>query len=106
MHDDDIDHRLRDIAKCPPDYDRRAFEAGVWSRIDTGRAPLVRRLPDWQRIVPALGWRAAPAALALVVGALSGAVLVGPAPPDDLAVFRVESPYSLVTVVDPARGAT
>ncbi|MEP3073838.1 hypothetical protein [Maricaulis sp.] len=96
---DDMLDRLSGLPEPTPGP---AFNAAVWQRIDG--SPRDRR--KWfDDFVPALGWRAAPACLALVVGTVAGSMIVREHQGDALDVFDPESAYSIVVVVGTGAGA-
>ena len=97
---DPIDRQLEEMATTTPEIDERAFTASVWQRIH-------HRLKRWRGLMegvrsvsPGVAWRAAPAAMALVVGSLSGAALATDRDVDDLAVFTSHAPYSISALAD------
>jgi hypothetical protein len=97
---DPIDRQLEEMATTTPEIDERAFTASVWQRIHH-RPKRWRGLMEGVRSVsPGVAWRAAPAAMALVVGSLSGAALATDRDVDDLAVFTSHAPYSISALAD------
>jgi hypothetical protein len=98
MNDQELDNLLEAVTRSP-EIDQRAFRDGVWAKIDNQASWLERIQKALRPIMPAIGVRAAPAALALVVGGLSGAALAQPSPHDDLAVFDADSSYSIVAMI-------
>ena len=97
---DPIDRQFEEMATAAPEIDERAFAASVWQRIHH-RPKRWRGLMDELRSVsPGVAWRAAPAAMALVVGSVSGAALATDRDVDDLAVFTSHAPYSISALAD------
>lgn len=97
---DPIDRQFEKMAAATPEIDEGAFAASVWQRIH-------RRPKRWRGLVeglrsvsPGVAWRAAPAAIALVVGSVSGAALAADRDVDDLAVFTSHAPYSISALAD------
>ncbi len=96
MSDDKLDETLRSIGATSPHVDMADFQSNVWARLDgvergrTGRLALGR----------ALALRAAPAAVALLIGGVVGAGAIGHAEPDLLAVFDADSGWSISALVD------
>tara|TARA_R110002073_G_scaffold32830_4_gene99269 strand:- start:12753 stop:13073 length:321 start_codon:yes stop_codon:yes gene_type:complete len=100
MDDNELDRRLRELkgrATLPqPD----AFESSVWRKIRQSANWPERMMAIWHKLAPAIAWRAAPAALALVIGGISGAAMSTPQSHDELDVFRANSSYLLASKMD------
>ena len=96
---DDMLDRLSGLPEPTPGP---AFNAAVWQRIDGSPRDSRKWIDD---LVPVLGWRAAPACLALVVGTVAGSMIVREHQDDALDVFDPESAYSIVAVVGTETGA-
>jgi len=95
-----IDRQLEKMAAATPEFDERAFANSVWQRIHH-RPKRWRGLVEGLRSVsPGVAWRAAPAAMALVIGGVSGAALATDRDVDDLAVFTSHAPYSISALAD------
>jgi len=101
MKDQDLNKLLKAVMKSSKIPDERTFRDGVWAKIDCQLSWSDRVRESLGPILPVFAWRAAPAALALVVGGVSGAALAQAEPHDDLAVFDSQSSYSIVAVVAP-----
>ena len=101
-----IDRQLEKMAAATPEFDERAFANSVWQRIHH-RPKRWRGLVEGLRSVsPGVAWRAAPAAMALVVGSVSGAALAADRDVDDLAVFTSHAPYSISALADLPRAGS
>lgn len=100
MDDDDLDRLLRRLSDQSAPPPRDAFEAGVWTRIRQRAGGPARIMAGWGKLAPAIAWRAAPAALALVIGGISGAALTAPQSHDELDVFRANSAYLIASRLD------
>ncbi|MEE2565121.1 hypothetical protein [Hyphobacterium marinum] len=97
---DPIDRQFEKMAAARPEIDERAFAASVWQSIHH-RPQYWRALVEGLRSVsPGIAWRAAPAAMALVVGSVSGAALATNRGVDDFAVFTSHAPYSISALAD------
>ncbi|WP_339748677.1 hypothetical protein [uncultured Maricaulis sp.] len=101
MDDNDLDRLLRGLKDKPALEQTGAFEAGVWDRIRRNANGLQRLTASWSILAPAIAWRAAPAALALVIGGISGAAISAPHVHDELDVFRANSSYLIASKLDP-----
>jgi hypothetical protein len=95
MSDDSpLDEALDRIRNEPVDLDRAQFQKAVWARLEARTS----RLPAG--LARALAFRAAPAAIALVLGGVVGSTALSPDPePDVLAVFEADSAWSLTALV-------
>jgi len=103
---DPIDRQFEKMAAATSEIDERAFAASVWQRIHH-RPKRWRGLVEGLRSVsPGVAWRAAPAAMALVVGSVSGAALAADRDVDDLAVFTSHAPYSISALADLPRAGS
>lgn len=102
MNPEPLDDRLERLSRGPVPDPCPAFNAAVWQRIDGSREARRGWLAD---VVPALGWRAVPAGLALAVGMLAGTALVGERERGALDAFDPQSAYSLVALVGTGTGA-
>tara|TARA_R110002072_G_scaffold111934_4_gene240670 strand:+ start:354 stop:674 length:321 start_codon:yes stop_codon:yes gene_type:complete len=97
MDDKDLDRLLQALKNKDTLPEPGAFESGVWRKI--------RQIAPWQdrvmaglrKLAPPVAWRAAPAALALVIGGISGAAMAAPETHDELDVFRSSSPYMITS---------
>tara|TARA_R110002072_G_scaffold79633_3_gene183530 strand:+ start:231 stop:551 length:321 start_codon:yes stop_codon:yes gene_type:complete len=95
-----IDQPLADMAAIKPEIDDQAFSASVWQRIHN-RPNLWRVVAEgFQSVSPGVAWRAAPAALALIVGSVSGAAMAADRDVDPLDVFSSHAPYSISALAD------
>lgn len=95
-----IDQPLADMAAIKPEIDDQAFSAAVWQRINN-RPSLWRVVAKgFESVSPGVAWRAAPAAMALVVGSVSGAALATDRDVDALDVFTSHAPYSISALAD------
>lgn len=101
MDDNELDRLLRGLKDKSALAQPGAFEAGVWDRIRLSANGLQRLTASWSKLAPAIAWRAAPAALALVIGGISGAAITAPHAPDELDVFRANSSYLIASKFDP-----
>lgn len=96
MSDDKLDEILANTGGLTPGIDMADFQSRVWARLEgveqghSGRAGLGR----------ALAMRAAPAAVALLIGGVVGAGAIGHAEPDLLAVFDTDAGWSFSALVD------
>jgi len=93
MDDKDLDRlllTLRDKSALP---EPGAFESDVWRKIRQTVPWQERIMAGLRKLAPAVAWRAAPAALALVIGGISGAAMAAPETHDELDVFRSSSSY-------------
>lgn len=97
MDDDDLDQLLRGLKDKSVLPQPGEFESGVWCKIRRGSNWAERMTAALQTLGPAVAWRAAPAALALVIGGISGAALAAPHPHDVLDVFRADSSYLIAS---------
>lgn len=100
MNDRDLDIRLDEISRKSTRPVRRNFHEAVWARID--HEPLAR-LKTLGGLAPALSWRVAPAAFALVAGSLVGVSAVHAHDRDVLDAFDPSGPYALVSFMEGGR---
>lgn len=102
MKSPDIDDMLERLSRQPVPEPGRGFNTAVWRRIDRHD----RSRNAWlAALVPALGWRAVPACLALVVGSLAGTAMIRDRQPDALDAFDPQSAYSIIAVIGTGTGA-
>ncbi len=104
MDDDDLDRLLRGLKDKSALPHPGAFESGVWRRIRQTASWPERALAGLRTLAPPVAWRAAPAALALVIGGISGAAMAAPHPHDVLDVFRANSAYLIASKLDLLEG--
>lgn len=90
-----IDRCLDEMAAIKPDIDDRAFSAAVWQHIHNRTNPWRVFVEGFQAVSPGVAWRATPAALALIVGSVSGATMAADRDVDALDVFSSHAPYSV-----------
>ena len=102
MKDQELNKLLEAVMR-PPEIDQKAFRDAVWAKIDNRENWIVRVRKALRPILPAVALRSAPAALALVVGGLSGAAVAQATPHNDLAVFDADSSYSIVAMIAPSK---
>jgi len=89
-----LDEALDRIRNEPGDLDQAQFQKIVWARLDSR----VSLLPVG--LTQALAFRAAPAAIALVLGGIVGATALSHEPEADvLAVFEADPAWSLTSLV-------
>ncbi|GJL96547.1 MAG: hypothetical protein DHS20C06_03640 [Hyphobacterium sp.] len=103
---DPIDRQFEKMAATKPTIDQQAFSAGVWQRIHDRPKRWTAFVSSLRSVSPGVAWRAAPAALALVVGSVSGAALAADRDVDDLAVFTSHAPYSISALADLPRAGS
>lgn len=72
------------------------FQSRVWARLDGTE----HGQPGREALGRALAMRAAPAAVALLIGGVVGAGAIGHAEPDLLAVFDTDAGWSFSALVD------
>lgn len=96
MSDDRLDETLENMGGAPSPVDMADFQSRVWARLD-GAA---RGHPGREALGSALAMRAAPAAVALLIGGVVGAGAIGHAEPDLLAVFDADAGWSFTALVD------
>jgi hypothetical protein len=97
---DPVDRQLEKMAATTPEIDECAFAASVWQRIHHPPKRWRGLVEGLRSVSPGVAWRAAPAAMALVVGSVSGAALATDRDVDDLAVFTSHAPYSISALAD------
>ncbi len=102
MNSENPDDMLQRLTRVPAPEPGPTFNAVVWQRIARPGLSRQGRLDDLVRV---LGWRAAPACLALAVGTVAGSMLVREHRSDALDVFDPKSPYSIAAVVGGEAGA-
>ncbi|WP_420430710.1 hypothetical protein [Hyphobacterium sp.] len=95
-----IDRQFEEMAAATPKIDERAFAFSVWQRIHHRPKPWRSLVKGLRSVSPGVAWRAAPAAMALVAGSISGAALATDRDVDDLAVFTSHAPYSISALAD------
>jgi len=95
MTTDPINQHFEQMAATKPTIDQQAFSAGVWQRIHHRPKRWTAFVGSLRSVSPGVAWRAAPAAMALVIGGVSGAALATDRDVDDLAVFTSHAPYSI-----------
>ena len=95
-----IDRQLNKMAASTPEIDDRTFATSVWQRIHHRPQRWRALMKELQSVGPSAAWRAAPAAMALVIGGVSGAALTTDRDVDDLAVFTSHAPYSISALTD------
>jgi hypothetical protein len=95
-----IDRRLGDMAAAKPEIDEETFSAAVWQRIHSRPNPWRVLVEGFQSVSPGVAWRAAPAALALIVGSVSGAAMAADRDVDALDVFSSHAPYAISALAD------
>jgi hypothetical protein len=100
MAENPIDQQLDRIAASTPEIDQDLFESSVWNRIHQQPQRWRGITEGLQSFGPGAAWRAAPAAMALVVGSVSGAALAADRDVDDLAVFTSHAPFSISVLAD------
>jgi hypothetical protein len=99
MEDKDLDALLASVLKSRPLKDTRHFRDAVWAKIERRESWLDRCREALRSFLPALSFRAAPAALSLVIGGLTGAAMAQSTEQDDLAAFDAGSAYALLSLV-------
>ena len=102
MKDRELDKLLEAVTR-PPEMDQRALRDAVWAKLDNRESWIGRVRNALRPLMPAVALRSAPAALALVVGGLSGAAMAQSDPHDDLAIFDTNSSYSIVAMIAPSK---
>ncbi|MAK61026.1 MAG: hypothetical protein CMK09_08610 [Ponticaulis sp.] len=99
MEDKELDALIASVLKSRPLKDTRDFRDAVWAKIERQQSWPDRCREALRPFLPALSFRAAPAALSLVIGGLSGAAMAQSTEQDDLAVFDVGSVYAMLSLV-------
>jgi len=99
MDDEKIDELLKKINNQTTEFNAARFEAGIWSRIAKQSDFFFGLRQFAKTFAGPLGWKAAPAALALVIGGVSGSVLAQPESPDEMSVFASDSVYSMTSLL-------
>jgi hypothetical protein len=100
MDDNELDRLFRELKDRPTLLQSGTFESDVWRKTRQSVNWPERMMAGWHKLAPALAWRAAPAALALVIGGISGAAMSAPQSHDELDVFRANSSYLLASKMD------
>ncbi|WP_417484834.1 MULTISPECIES: hypothetical protein [Maricaulis] len=100
MEDHEIDRLLRGLKDRSTVPQPGAFESDVWRKIRQSAGWPERMMAGWHKLAPTIAWRAAPAALALIIGGISGAALSAPQSHDELDVFRANSSYLIASRID------
>lgn len=100
MKDHDLDQLLRGLKDRSTVPQPHAFESDVWRKIRQRTGWPERMMAGWHKLAPAIAWRAAPAALALMIGGISGAAMSAPQSHDELDVFRANSSYLIASKID------
>ena len=95
-----IDRHIDHLAATKPEIDDQVFSAAVWRRINSRPDPWRVFAEGFQSVRAGVAWRAAPAALALIVGGVSGAAMAGDRDVDPLDVFSSHAPYSISAFAD------
>lgn len=96
MSDDRLDEILKNMGGKPPGVGMADFQSRVWAGLDGTEQGHTGR----ERLGRALAMRAAPAAVALLIGGVVGAGAMGHAEPDLLAVFDADAGWSFSALVD------
>lgn len=96
MSDDRLDEILKNMGGAPSSVDMTDFQSRLWARLDGAE----RGDPGREALGRALAMRAAPAAVALLIGGVVGAGAIGHAEPDLLAVFDADAGWSFAALVD------
>ena len=95
MNDHDLDTRLYELGRQSARPVRPDFREAVWARIERRSGATLRSLGG---LVPALFWRVAPSAFALIAGSLAGLGAVHAHDRDVLDAFDPSGPYALVSL--------